>query len=397
MPHHPPRRALATCCATHGLHDGLSDINYVLLPILAQSFNLSLVQVGLLRSAWRAATSLFEIPAGLLAERFSARNLLSFGTACSGIAFIALGNSAGFTAILLTLFFAGFGSAFQHPLCSTVISHVYPEEGRRAALGTYNFSGDVGKFALGGAVSLLFIAGVAWQVPVMAFGGLALICALLILFLLQGTDGYHRPAATASGAGRRSSEWGICHRQGFIALCLIEVIDASTRTGFLTFIAFLMIAKHLPAGWSALSVPLTMVGGMAGKLACGFLAERLGICRTIVITEIATGVGILLMLVVPDIAAYLLLPLIGVPLNGTSSVLYATIGDLVERDRLPRVFGLFYTISSVCSLIVPLVFGAIGDAIGITATIALIGLLVFLTLPLCLILKPALASQRAVI
>ena len=145
------------------------------------------------------------------------------------------------------------------------------------------------------------------------------------------------------------------------------------RTGFLTFIAFLMIAKQLPAGWSALSVPLTMVGGMAGKLACGFLAERLGISRTIVITEIATGAGILLMLVVPDIAAYLLLPLIGVALNGTSSVLYATIGDLVEQDRLPRVFGLFYTINSFCSLIVPLVFGAIGDMIGIIPTIALIG------------------------
>ena len=83
--------------------------------------------------------------------------------------------------------------------------------------------------------------------------------------------------------------------------------------------------------------------------------------------------------------------------NGTSSVLYATVGDLVERDRLPRVFGLFYTIGSVCSLIVPLLFGAIGDAMGITTVIALIGLLVFLTLPLCLILKPALATNRTVI
>jgi FSR family fosmidomycin resistance protein-like MFS transporter len=397
LPYHSPRRILATCCAAHGLHDGLSDVNYVLLPILAQVFGLSLVQVGSIRSAWRAATSLFEIPAGLLAERFGARNLLSFGTACSGLAFLALGHSVGFTMILLTLFFAGFGSAFQHPLCSTVISHAYPEEGRRAALGTYNFSGDVGKFALGGAVSLLFIAGVPWQAPVMTFGGVALVGALAILVLLKGAEGYQKPDAIASGAGRRSSGWGIRHRRGFIALCLIEVIDGSTRTGFLTFVAFLMIAKHLPAGWAALSVPLAMVGGMAGKLACGFFAERLGICRTIVITEIATGAGILLMLVVPDIAAYLLLPLIGVPLNGTSSVLYATIGDLVEQDRLPRVFGLFYTLSSVCSLIVPLVFGAIGDVIGITATIALIGLLAFLTLPLCLILRPALAPYRAAI
>jgi len=50
-----------------------------------------------------------------------------------------------------------------------------------------------------------------------------------------------------------------------------------------------MIAKNLPAGWAALSVPLAMLGGMAGKLACGLLAERVGIIRTIVVTEIATA------------------------------------------------------------------------------------------------------------
>jgi FSR family fosmidomycin resistance protein-like MFS transporter len=384
-----PRRMLATCCATHGLHDGLSDINYVLLPILAQTFNLSLAQVGLLRSSWRAATSVFEIPAGLLAERFGTRNLLAFGTACSGLAFIALGRAAGFATILLTLFWAGFGSAFQHPLCSTVISNAYPAEGRRAALGTYNFSGDVGKFALGGAVSFLFIAGIPWQVPVTLFGWLALACALAILGLLTDPE---VPGQTTQSTARGVSDWGIRNRRGFFALCLIEVIDSSTRAGFLTFIAFLMIAKNLPPGWSALSVPLTMVGGMMGKLACGFLAERVGIIRTIAITEIATGAGILLALVLPDITAFLLLPLIGVPLNGTSSVLYATVGDLVERERLPRVFGLFYTLNSVCSLIIPLVFGAIGDWIGIKETIAWIGLIAFLTLPLCLMLKPALKT-----
>jgi MFS transporter, FSR family, fosmidomycin resistance protein len=394
MSRRSPRRTLAMCCATHGLHDGLSDINYVLLPILAQAFNLSLAQVGLIRSVWRAATSLFEFPAGLLAERFGARILLSFGTACSGIAFIALGHFAGFATILLTLFCAGFGSAFQHPLCSTVVSNAYPDEGRRTALGTYNFSGDVGKFALGGAVSLLFVAGVPWQVPITAFGGLSLACALAILLLLQETDARGQSMAEVSDNERGSAGWGIRNRKGFLVLCLIEVIDISTRTGFLTFVAFLMIAKKMPAGWATMAVPLTMAGGMAGKLACGYLAERFGIIRTIVITEIWTGIGILLLLMLPGVAAFLLLPLVGVALNGTSSVLYATVGDLVEQDRLSRVFGLFYTINSVCSFTVPLLFGTVGDMMGIQATIALIGMLVFLTLPLCLILRPALRSHR---
>ena len=395
MPRSSTKRTLSTCCTAHVLHDGLSDVSYVLLPILAQAFNLSLVQVGVIRSAWRGATAIFQTPVGLAAERLGARNLLAFGTAASGLAFIALGQSAGFAAILLALFCAGFGSAFQHPLCSTLISHAYPGEGRRMALGTYNFFGDVGKFAFGGAVSLLFVAGVPWQVPITVFGALALACALLILVALDATAGRSKTAAATPNAQDTPPGWGIRNRAGFTALCLIEVVDTSVRTGFLTFIAFLMLAKNLPAGWAALSVPLILIGGMAGKLACGYLAERFGIVRTVVLTEIGTGVGILLMLVLPDVAAYLVLPLLGIALNGTSSVLYATIGDVIDKDRLPRAFGLFYTINSVCGLIVPLVFGYIGDAFGVTSSIAICGLLAFATLPLCLMLKRALPREQA--
>ena len=64
------KRTLATCCAAHTLHDGLSDLTYVLLPLFAQSFGLSLAQVGLIRGAHRTAMAAFQIPAGLVAERF---------------------------------------------------------------------------------------------------------------------------------------------------------------------------------------------------------------------------------------------------------------------------------------------------------------------------------------
>jgi MFS family permease len=101
------------------------------------------------------------------------------------------------------------------------------------------------------------------------------------------------------------------------------------------------------------------------------------------------------MLVLPDVAAYLVLPLLGIALNGTSSVLYATIGDVIDPDRLPRAFGLFYTINSVCGLIVPLVFGYIGDALGVSTSIAICGLLAFATLPLCLLLARALPRPAA--
>src|SRR5512139_363861 len=100
------RRTLATCCAAHTLHDGLSDVTYVLLPLFAQTFGLSLAQVGLIRSAHRVAMAAFQIPAGLIAERFGTRRLLALGTLVAGISFIALGYAPGFWAILAALFFA---------------------------------------------------------------------------------------------------------------------------------------------------------------------------------------------------------------------------------------------------------------------------------------------------
>ncbi len=388
-----PRRALTTCCAAHVLHDGLSDLTYVLLPLLAQTFGLSLAQVGMIRAAHRTAMAAFQIPAGLIAERFGERNLLALGTLIAGVAFAGLGYVSGFWMILTALFFAGLGSAVQHPLCSTIISRAFPEAGRRAALGTYNLFGDVGKFIFGGLLSLLLMFGLSWQGPVMAYGVFGILVSGAIFLWLTGDA---RPASAAhASAPVRQGGWGIRNRRGFMALCLIEIIDSSTRVGFLTLIAFLLIDKGLPTGWAAASVPLILVGGMAGKLACGLLAERVGIIRTIVITEVATGIGILAVAAAPGHAAMLLLllPLLGVVLQGTSSVLYATIGDLVEPDRLPRAFGLIYTLGSVCGIAAPLGYGLAGDLFGVQSAVAAMGIAILLTLPLCAVLRPTISTE----
>ena len=385
-----PKRTLQTCCGVHIVHDGLSDVSYVLLPLLAQSFGLSLTQVGVIRTAHRVAMAAFQLPAGLIAERFGERNLLALGTLLSGLAFIALGLASGYWMILIALFFAGMGSAVQHPLSSTIISHSYPGEGRRTALGTYNFSGDVGKFLFGGIVSLCVFAGFSWQTPVVGFGVAALLTSLVVLVWIANTHTHTRDDPKPKIKG-----WGIRNKPAFTALCLVDMIDSMTRTGFLTFIAFQLIARGVPDGWAALSVPLVLVGGMAGKYFCGVLAEKLGVIRTIVITEIATGVGILATLALPGMSAFFLLPLVGVALQGTSSVIYGTIGDLVESDKLPRAFGLVYTVGAVSGIVAPIGYGFLGDAIGIEKTIFIAGILVLLTLPLALILRAAITKTPA--
>src|SRR5256886_11935284 len=88
------RAVLATAAGTHFVHDGFSDILYVLLPLWAQEFRLGLTQVGMIRTAYSGAMAAFQLPAGLLAERWGERRLLATGTAVTAWGFRATGRGA---------------------------------------------------------------------------------------------------------------------------------------------------------------------------------------------------------------------------------------------------------------------------------------------------------------
>ena len=382
---------LATASGAHFVHDGFSDILYVFLPIWAAEFRLSYAQVGIIRTAYSGGMALFQIPAGLLAERWGERRLLAAGTAVTACGFVAAGAAGGFVSLLALLLLAGLGSGVQHPLSSSLVSKAYETGARRAALGTYNFSGDLGKVAVPAAAAFAATL-IGWRAAAAAYGALGLAAALVVFALLvRLTAGGAEPApARADGAARAG--WGIRDGRGFQALAAIGMIDNSTRTGLLTFLPFVLIAKGSTVAGVGTALALLFGGGAIGKFACGLLAERIGVIRTVVLTEAATAIGIVAIVAAPlPVALAILLP-IGIALNGTSSVLYATVADLVTTDRRSRAYGLYYTLAIGASALAPAAYGVLGDAVGPTATLIVISLAVLVTIPLCLALRASVAA-----
>jgi len=382
----------------HALHDGLVDMLYALLPLLAQAFGLSYAEVGMVRAANRMATATLQVPAGMLAERTGERPLLVAGTALAGIAFLGLGLAGGFPSVLALIFLAGVGAAVQHPLASSLITAAFPGTGRRAALGTYNTLGDVGKFGFMALVIGGAALGIGWQAVAAAFGLAALATAAAAQRLFVAAGAGARPSApdrqAAGGAAALPARgWGVKSRTGLLALALIATLDSATRVGFLTFVAFLMIGKGVPAAWAASSVLLALLGGMGGKFACGVLAERIGVTRTIALSEAATGAAILAVVVLPGLWGFAMLPLLGLFLNGTSTAIYGTVGELIDDSRHSRAFGLIYTLGSVCGVVAPLAFGLLADAAGVAAALTASGLMILLAVPLSGALGQALAGN----
>jgi predicted MFS family arabinose efflux permease len=236
------------------------------------------------------------------------------------------------------------------------------------------------------------MAVLPWRSSVGILGAIGMGAAAAILLLLprraptplqHGEPAHGAPAAAAVPR----------QRGAFPLLLIIGVIDSGTRMGFLAFLPFVLRAKDAATPTIGLALTLVFAGGAVGKLACGWLGARLGVLRTVLLTELATALGIMALAPLSLPAALACLPAIGIALNGTSSVLYGTVPELVAPNRREHAFGLFYTGTIGGGAIAPVLYGFAGDAIGPTRAMFVVALVCVLTLPLAWALRPSLTRQ----
>src|SRR5260221_1573636 len=64
----PERRTMGVACGAHVLHDGYTDLLYVLLPLWQAEFGLGYAEVGLLRALYTGSMASFQVPAGGVAR-----------------------------------------------------------------------------------------------------------------------------------------------------------------------------------------------------------------------------------------------------------------------------------------------------------------------------------------
>src|SRR5436305_3862578 len=327
------RRAAVVACGAHALHDGYTDLIYVMLPIWQKEFGLGYAELGLLRGVFAVAMAGFELPGGLIAERWGVPAVLALGTALAGAGYCLAGASAGFGMLLVALFVGGLGASTQHPLASSLVARAFAGPRSMKALGTYNFSGDIGKMTVPAAVSLLLVV-MPWRPALALLGGIGVAAAAAIFALtprygVETTVHGAQEHATGTAAGAR-------YRFAFPVLLSIGMLDSATRMAFLLFLPFLLTAKGATLPTVGLALTLVFAGGAAGKLVCAFIGARIGALATVWLTEGLTAALILAVLPLPLEAAILVLPLIGIVLNGTSSVLYGSVPELVTPERRAR-------------------------------------------------------------
>ena len=373
-------RVLWLSCMAHALHDGYTDMIYALLPVWQAEFGLSFGALAILRGIYAGAMATLQLPAGHLARTLGTRTTLGFGTLLAALGYAVAGMSGTLLGLCIALAISGSGSSTQHPLASGAVSRVYGRNAR-GPLSIYNFSGDLGKSVLPAAISLL-ITIMPWRHALWAVSTVGVVVAAVIALFLPSVP------RDESSIEETSSPNSTGSRSGFSLLFTIGVLDTAVRMGLLTFLPFLLKTKGISQPMMGTALALVFIGGAAGKFACGRLGARVGVIGTVLATEGGTAALILAVIWLPLAPAVILLPLLGVMLNGTSSVLYGTVPELTSVERTERAFALFYTGTIASGALSPVAYGLLGDRIGVhgaTIATAITALAIF---PLVLALRP---------
>ncbi|MBR8128403.1 MFS transporter [Burkholderia ambifaria] len=381
-------RVLWLSCIAHAIHDGYTDMIYALLPVWQSEFGLDFAALAILRGLYAGTMAVLQLPAGRVAQRLGSRAVLAIGTLLAALGYAIAGMSGGLLGLCVALAISGGGSSTQHPIASGAISRTYGRDAR-GPLSLYNFSGDLGKSALPAAISLLVIM-MPWRHALWVVAGLGCVVAAGIAFWFPAVP---RDAGKTAAKEQASAQRNGTGGRGFTALFSIGVLDTAVRMGLLTFLPFLLNAKSISPQLLGTALALVFIGGAAGKFFCGRLGARMGVVSTVLLTEGGTAACIIGVMYLPLALTMVLLPILGMMLNGTSSVLYGTVPEMSPPEHTERAFAIFYTGTIASGAISPVLYGFLGDRIGVQAATYATAFTALAIFPLVLALRPHLGDH----
>jgi predicted MFS family arabinose efflux permease len=294
----------------------------------------------------------------------------------------------GFMLILAITFVSGLGGGTQHPLATSMVSRSYDDDGRSTAVGTVNFAGDLGKMAAP-AVALMVAIRWGWRttMQIVGLGGLAF---MTIAMFLRRTVDLGKPAASLEGF--RAGGLEKTNRRGFLTLGSVGFLDSGTRAAALTFLPFIMKDKGMSDQQTLIMLLFLLAGGATGKYLFGWLGDRFGPIQLIWGTK---GLTAALLVVASETSTLAMAPLmfvLGIGLNGTSSVLYSTVSRFVPARTRPRAYGYYYTVTETGGTIAPIIYGRVADLLNIRLAVVVMSAVTALILPASLALRKPLGQ-----
>jgi predicted MFS family arabinose efflux permease len=266
-----------------------------LLPAVAGDLGTTVLEAGLIVSAYTLPYGVFQLVYGPLADRWGRLPLIAAALGLFALGCLACALAWSLGALALLRFVTGALAAAIIPGALAYVGDAVPYEGRQAAIGRLMGAIALSQMlsaSIGGAVGQWL--GWRW---VFALAGLATL-GVLGWMLRLGVSGGSRPAAGGGSALARIL--GVARRPGAAALCAIVFVEGALLFGGVTYFGgYLDERYHVPYSLIGALLAAYSIGSFAATRTLGRLRPRLGEAGMVLAGGLLMGAGALLAVHLP--------------------------------------------------------------------------------------------------
>lgn len=356
----PAHTAFPLLTWAHFLNDGY--VNYVpaILPALMAAHHFPLAMAGTLVLALQGVTAMFQPAVGLWADRLGSPVFVWAGLALSALGASAVGVAPSAAVLLGLLLVTGIGNTLFHPQALAAASAAANRR-RGLRMSVFLVSGELGR----GLGPVLASALVAWQ-GLHSLWLLLVPSAVTVPFLARAPlpiprhpDG-KAPPLSLRGRGVPAG-----------LIVLFNGLRALAAFGVLTFVPILWHERggSLVAGASLVTVLLVV--GIAGNLAGGWLADRVGRRRWLVVSSVLASGLLALFLAVRGPWSWVVMGVMGIALFSSLPVTMLLTQDLFPENR-SMASGLALGSGNAVGAFATFLLGPVAAAIGVPGTLLLV-------------------------
>ena len=344
---------MATLSAGHLAVDFASGAVPALLPFLAAEFDLSYTATAAMMLAALVSSSLVQPLFGIWSDRRGATWLLPGGVALAAAGVAAAAIAPAYGLVLVAVFLAGIGIAAYHPEGAKFAAFA---SGRHRATGMsyFNIGGNTG-YALGPIVVTPLVVWLGLEA-----GSLAMVPVLaMAVVLLRALPALHRvvPAST-----ERRLDTGEDDVRAMTLLSVVIGLRSVAWFGLLTFVPLWVVANGGTEGEGGRTLALMLLSGAVGTLVLGPVADRVGLRRTLLVTQAVLPFLVVGFVALGGLAGTIALMLVGPCVVGTFGVTM-----VLSQLYLPRHVGVASGLSVGLAMglggIAAVVLGAVADAV----------------------------------
>ena len=393
----------------HAVNEFYSVALPPILPLLVTDFNISYGEAGALLTVYFVMYSVFQLPAGFLADRVGQRRILAGGMAVMAVGLAIASVAESYLVLFAGQVVAGIGGSTYHPSGMSLISDLETGSTEGTAMGIPGLGGVTGTAlapALIGGLAVLF----DWRLALGtgAAVGVGYAALFLIFFPTTAVDGDREdPRADGTGTGNGTANgpsneglralltdpWGSLItfplRWWVLALFVTNLLIALEMGAVRTFTTTYLFDRTGESTSLSNAVFFVMlVGGGISSLAAGGLADRFDRRALGATTLAASAVAIGLTAVLPDSTAvfFVWFFLLGLVMYAVFPAMNALTSSYSDRSFSGSLFGVMLTAGSLGGAVGPLVVGVLAERFGMTrafpwiAVTSVLGVISFLWL-----------------